>query len=61
MTTAFNGTYLSVSLRAQRSNPPGRSQLYGDCFVASLIAMEGMYAENAGAFFCRNDGSIRFK
>ena len=28
-----------------------------DCF-ASLIAMDGMYAENAGAFFCRNDGSF---
>jgi hypothetical protein len=26
----------------------------GDCFAA-LIAMDGMYAENAGAFFCRND------
>jgi hypothetical protein len=25
-----------------------------DCFAA-LIAMDGMYAENAGAFFCRND------
>jgi hypothetical protein len=25
-----------------------------DCFAA-LIAMDGMYAENAGAFFCRKD------
>jgi hypothetical protein len=31
-----------------------------DCF-ASLNAMDGMYAENAGAFFCRNDGSFGLK
>jgi len=25
-----------------------------DCFAA-LIALDGMYVENAGVFFCRND------
>jgi len=28
-----------------------------DCFAA-LNAMDGMYAENAGAFFCRKDVSF---
>jgi hypothetical protein len=27
--------------------------------LALLIAMDGMYAENAGAIFCRND-KLRF-
>jgi hypothetical protein len=34
-------------------NPTGQE----DCFAA-LIAMDGMYAENAGAFFCRKDACI---
>ena len=67
--SGLNGTYLSPTTVIARTARPeavaGRSNLQmldlkqKDCF-ASLIAMDGMYAENAavrrsGAFFCRKD------
>jgi hypothetical protein len=48
-----------IASAAKQSHEPGQSDR--DCFVATLIAMDGMYAENAGAFFCRNDVDFRLK
>jgi hypothetical protein len=44
------GQALACMQKMQRSGVPEHF---------SVIAMEGMYAENAGAFFCRNDSNLR--